>query len=270
MDVVSGIVKSGSLGHVHAHIVDATYGRGEGELHCVGRIERTGGCDGTLLRSGEVEHLRAERKIGGVVFVRPCGGEAVGVALAARDCEHVVGIVHGKKVRTMDRAERARVRAVVVGERDGKLVSNYLAFKYNDELREEWERIFYGRFPCSDYEVSAYSQMNRKELLYPVKDISAEKFIDKYMEYDCFLILYYDDESQIPSENEMKEYILDLVDDEPHPYSISIFYCDSKYDRDEVISNYNVEYHLYMTDDDTIKSLNVSYNGDTSKNHSLI
>ena len=90
------------------------------------------------------------------------------------------------------------------------------------------------------------------------------------MEYDCFLILYYDDESQIPSENEMKEYILDLVEDEPHPYSISIFYCDSKYDRDEVISNYNVEYRLYMTDDDTIKSLNVSYNGDTSKNHSLI
>lgn len=169
--------------------------------------------------------------------------------------------VHSKKYKTDD---------IIVGERDGKLVSNYLAFKYNDELREEWERIFYGRFPCSDYEVSAYSQMNRKELLYPVKDISAEKFIDKYMEYDCFLILYYDDESQIPSENEMKEYILDLVEDEPHPYSISIFYCDSKYDRDEVISNYNVEYRLYMTDDDTIKSLNVSYNGDTSKNHSLI
>lgn len=169
--------------------------------------------------------------------------------------------VHSKKYKT---------DGIIVGERDGKLVSNYLAFKYNDELREEWERIFYGRFPCSDYEVSAYSQMNRKELLYPVKDISAEKFIDKYMEYDCFLILYYDDESQIPSENEMKEYILDLVEDEPHPYSISIFYCDSKYDRDEVISNYNVEYRLYMTDDDTIKSLNVSYKGDTSKNHSLI
>jgi len=175
------------------------------------------------------------------------------------DYDHIQ--VHSKKYKT---------DGIIVGERDGKLVSNYLAFKYNDELREEWERIFYGRFPCSDYEVSAYSQMNRKELLYPVKDISAEKFIDKYMEYDCFLFLYYDDESQIPSENEMKEYILDLVEDEPHPYSISIFYCDSKFDRDEAVSNYNVEYRLYMTDDDTIKSLNVSYKGDTSKNHSLI
>ena len=67
--------------------------------------------------------------------------------------------VHSKKYKT---------DGIIVGERDGKLVSNYLAFKYNDELREEWERIFYGRFPCSDYEVSAYSQMNRKELLYPM------------------------------------------------------------------------------------------------------
>ena len=169
--------------------------------------------------------------------------------------------VHSKKYKTDD---------ILVGERDGKLVTNYLAYKYDDELREEWERIFYGRFPCSDYEVSAYSQKHKTDLLYPAKDISADKFIDKYMEYDCFLFLYYDDESQIPSENEMKDYILDFVDDEPHPYSLNIYYCDSEYDGDDVISNYYVKYHLYMTDENTIKMLEVNYREDKSKNHVLI
>lgn len=169
--------------------------------------------------------------------------------------------VHSKKYKTDD---------IEVTEKDGKLVSNYLAFKYDDELREEWERIFYGRFPCSDYEVSAYSQMHRPNLWYPVKDISADKFIDKYMMYECFLFLYYDDESEIPTEEEMKEYILDFIEDEPHAYTITFFYCDSKYDSDDVISNYYVEYHLHMTDEDTIKRLDVNYHGDSSKNHDLI
>lgn len=169
--------------------------------------------------------------------------------------------VHSKKYKTDD---------VEVTEKDGKLVSNYLAFKYDDELREEWERLFYGRFPCSDYEISAYSQMHRPNLWYPVKDIGADKFIDKYMVYDCFLFLYYDDESEIPTEEEMKEYILDFIEDEPHAYSITFFYCDSKYDSDDVISNYYVEYHLHMTDEDTIKRLDVKYHGDSSKNHDLI
>ena len=159
---------------------------------------------------------------------------------------------------------------VCICEKDGRLYSNYLAFVHEDACRDEFDRIFSGAFPCSYFEVSGYVQRFDYYTVYPVEDISAEKFIRKYMEFDCQLFLFYEDGKGIPSEDEMVECITDLVKSEPHAYKITIFCADSKYSREEAITHCTVDYRLVMDEDDNIKSLYVDYKYGSENDRYLI
>lgn len=158
---------------------------------------------------------------------------------------------------------------ICICERDGELYSNYLAFVHEEACRDEFDRVFGSRFPCSYYTVGGYVQRFDYYMDYPVKNISADKFIEKYMDYRCYLFLFYDDVSGIPSEDEMKEYVVDLVKSEPHVYNVTIFCSDAEFTEDEAIKHCVVEYRLLMNKKDTIDSLYVDYT-DSSDNDRYI
>lgn len=172
--------------------------------------------------------------------------------------------------RVLVSSELYETSNIIICEKNGKLYSNYLAFVHDDACRDEFDRIFSGSFPCSYFTVGGYTQRFDYDKNYPVRDISADKFIQKYMDYNCFLFLYYDDVSDIPSEEEMEECILDLVKSEPHAYNVSIFCADSRYSEDEAIKKCVVDYRLYMTEQDTIKSLYVDYKDSNDNDRYLI
>ena len=145
---------------------------------------------------------------------------------------------------------------IVICEKDGELYSNYPAFVHEDACRDEFDR-FFKDFPCSYFTVGGYTQKFDIYTDYPIKDISDKKFIKKYMKYECFLFLFYDDVSDIPSEKDIEDCVLDLIKSEPHKYDLTIFCSDSKYTQDEAIKNWEKKYVLKMKSEKTISSFYV-------------
>ena len=153
----------------------------------------------------------------------------------------------------------------------GELRTNYLALVYEDDIYDELYRVLGDRFPCSDYVIR---QANQNTYLgYPVEDIGARKFIRDYMDYDCQVLLFYDDESQIPDDDEIKEIFLDLLDDENHIYTLELYYIDAKdaeLAEDNPLKYYTVRYQLFMTEEDHINNMYVDYYGGTENDHFIV
>ena len=144
-------------------------------------------------------------------------------------------------------------------EEDGKLKSNYLAYVYKDFCTAELERVLAGRFPCDKYVIGQSDQYLNTQLVYPVKNMNAKEFIENYMDYDTALYLYVDGKENIPSEQEVEQYLMDLAADEPHAYDLLITYCDSSTLDGKAADVYTVQYMIDMSDEKTIKQFYVTY-----------
>ena len=92
------------------------------------------------------------------------------------------------------------------------------------------------------------------------------------MDYECDMFLFYEDESQIPTEEEMESLLLDLASYENHIYSIHFKYIDIKYADDEKLArkNYTVDYLLHMKTEDRIDNIYVSYKDPAIDNHYIV
>ena len=153
----------------------------------------------------------------------------------------------------------------------GKLVTNYQAIAYKEAIVDEMYRVIGDRFPCSSYVITNANQDSYNG--YPVEDFGAKKFIKEYMDYRCDVILFYDDESQIPDDDKIKELFYGLLEDEPHIYTLHLYYIDVK-DKDLAIDDplrfYKVKYQLFMTEEDVIKNIYVDYHDATKEDHYIV
>ena len=160
---------------------------------------------------------------------------------------------------------------VGIWKEKGVLYTDYHALAYEEDINDELYRVLDGRFPCSDYYIYQNHQNSYKG--YPVEETGARKFIKEYMDYHCTVFLFYDDESQIPDDDEIKQIFLDLIDDEDHIYNLQLYYFDSK-DADLVEDNYlkyyKVRFQLFMTEEDHINNIYVDYNGGTENDHKIV
>ena len=155
--------------------------------------------------------------------------------------------------------------------RVGELYTNYLAIAYEEDIYDELYRVLDGRFPCSSYVIRQANQRSYKG--YPVEDIGARKFIKNYMDYDCQVLLFCDDESQIPDDDEIKDIFLELLDDEPRVYNLQLYYFDAKdadLAEDNPLKYYKVRYQLFMTEEDHINNMYADYNGGTENDHYIV
>lgn len=153
----------------------------------------------------------------------------------------------------------------------GELFTNYLAIAYEEDIYDELYRVLDGRFPCSSYVIRQANQRSYKG--YPVEDIGARKFIKNYMDYDCQVLLFCDDESQIPDDDEIKDIFLELLDDEPRVYNLQLYYFDTKdadLAEDNPLKYYKVRYQLFMTEEDYINNMYADYNGGTENDHYIV
>ena len=160
---------------------------------------------------------------------------------------------------------------VGIWKEKGVLYTDYHALAYDEEIKEELYSVLGDRFPCSSYYIYQNNQYSYKG--YPVEETGARKFIKEYMDYYCTVFLFYDDESQIPDDDEIKQIFFDLIDDENHIYNLQLYYFDSK-DADLVEDNYlkyyKVRFQLFMTEEDHINNLYVDYNGGTENDHKIV
>lgn len=160
---------------------------------------------------------------------------------------------------------------VGIWKEKGVLYTDYHALVYEEDINDELDRVLDGRFPCSDYYIYQNHQNSYKG--YPVEDTGARKFIKEYMDYNCTVFLFYDDESQIPDDDEIKQIFLDLIDDEDHIYDLQLYYFDSE-DADLVEDNYRkyykVRFQLFMTEEDHINNIYVDYNGGNENDHKIV
>ena len=153
----------------------------------------------------------------------------------------------------------------------GELYTNYLALAYEKDIYDELYRVLDERFPCSSYVIRQIYQDSYKG--YPVEDIGARKFIKNYMDYNCQVLLFCDDESQIPGDDEIKEIFYDLIDDEPHIYTLQLYYFDAKdadLAKDDPLKFYKVRYQLFMTEEDYINNIYADYSGGTENDHYIV
>lgn len=153
----------------------------------------------------------------------------------------------------------------------GRLYTDYLALAYEKDIYNELYRVIDDRFPCSSYYIRQANQRSYNG--YPVEDIGAGEFIKEYMDYNCQVFLFYDDGSQIPDEDEIKQIFLDLIDDETHVYDLNLYYFDIK-DADLVEDNflkyYKVRYMLFMTEEDHINNIYVDYHDGNEDDHYIV
>ena len=160
---------------------------------------------------------------------------------------------------------------VGIWKEKGVLYTDYHALAYDEEIKDELYSVLGDRFPCSSYYIYQNNQYSYKG--YPVEETGARKFIKEYMDYHCTVFLFYDDESQIPDDDEIKQIFLDLIDDEDHIYNLQLYYFDSK-DADLVEDNYlkyyKVRFQLFMTEEDHINNIYVDYNGGTENDHKIV
>lgn len=160
---------------------------------------------------------------------------------------------------------------VGIWKEKGVLYTDYHALAYDEEIKEELYSVLGDRFPCSSYYIYQNDQYSYKG--YPVEETGARKFIKEYMDYHCTVFLFYDDESQIPDDDEIKQIFFDLIDDEDHIYNLQLYYFDSK-DADLVEDNYlkyyKVRFQLFMTEEDHINNIYVDYNGGTENDHKIV
>lgn len=153
----------------------------------------------------------------------------------------------------------------------GELCTNYLAYAYEEDIYDELYRVLDGRFPCSGYVIRQANQRTYNG--YPVEDIGARKFIKNYMDYDCQVLLFCDDESQIPDDDEIKEIFLELLDDEPRVYNLQLYYFDAEdaeLAEDNPLKYYKVRYQLFMTEEDHINNIYADYHGGTEDDHYIV
>lgn len=153
----------------------------------------------------------------------------------------------------------------------GKLYTNYLALVYEEDIYEELYRVLDGRFPCSSYSIGRANQDSFKG--YPVEDIGPRRFIKEYMDYRCRIILFYEDESQIPDDDEIKQIFLDLLDDENHIYDLQLYYCDAQdaeLAEDNCLKYYKVRFQLFMTEEDHINNIYVDYCDGNDNDHFIV
>ena len=160
---------------------------------------------------------------------------------------------------------------VGIWKEKGVLYTDYHALAYDEEIKDELYSVLGDRYPCSSYYIYQNNQYSYKG--YPVEETGARKFIKEYMDYHCTVFLFYDDESQIPDDDEIKQIFLDLIDDEDHIYNLQLYYFDSK-DADLVEDNYlkyyKVRFQLFMTEEDHINNIYVDYNGGTENDHKIV
>ncbi|MBR2993308.1 MAG: hypothetical protein IKF31_08395 [Clostridiales bacterium] len=159
---------------------------------------------------------------------------------------------------------------ISVWKEKGEIRTNYQSLLYQEDCIDELDRLFEGYFPCSSYLISGFYQYN--EGGYALEEMGARKFIKNYMDYNCTLILFYDDKSQVPSEEEMTDLLIDFASREPHEYSIYFDFCDAKYKDDEklALKNYDVSYLLHMDEEDHIKHIYVSYKDGSADSKYLV
>lgn len=157
-----------------------------------------------------------------------------------------------------------------VWKEKGEIRTNYQALLYQEDCLEELDRLLKGNFPCSSYIITGYSTYTDGG--YPLEEMGARKFIKNYMDYECTMILFYDDKSQIPSEEEMTDLLIDFASQEPHVYSIYFDFCDAKYKDDEklALKNYDVSYLLHMDEEDHIKHIYASYKDGSADDHYVV
>ena len=163
---------------------------------------------------------------------------------------------------------------------NGNLCTNYHYIAYKKDIYEELHRVLDGRFPCSSCVIMGADEPSNG---FPVEATDAEKYIKDYMNYRCRVLLFYEDESQIPDDDEIKEIIYDLIADEKHVYTLYLYYIDAQYADDKyegvryskltdtsILDKYKVRFRLSMKDTDHISRIDVEYNDGSDNDHTIV
>ena len=153
---------------------------------------------------------------------------------------------------------------IVRKEKDGELVTNYNYIRYKEDAEDYIEDYFDGIFECDDYD----TYFNPHGSYTPIKDMSCKEYLKKYLELNRVQVALYKEDGIFPSEEEMTQKFIDIVEDRDEPCNITVYCCTEEVDRELLHKESMYYYTLTMNKPDKINS--ISYTGDGGNDRHVI
>ena len=158
---------------------------------------------------------------------------------------------------------------VYIKKKDGELLSNYNLYLYEEEIQDYFHDYMEKWFDdeCKSFQIS-YVPTNENRLT-PLEDISAKKFIKNYVEFDKVRVHLCCPDGDYPSEDEIKDILIDIAEERGEKINIVVFCSTEKYNKKKL--KYDISYSLYMKDDDEIEHIYVTYSDkDLGESHYIL
>ena len=159
---------------------------------------------------------------------------------------------------------------VYIKKKDGELLSNYNRFRYEEEIQDYFHDYLDDWFDgtCKSFQIS-YIPSSENNLT-PLEDISAKKFIKKYVTFDKVRVHLYCPDGDYPSEDEIKDILIDIAKERGEKTEIVVFCSTKKYKKNSE-TKYDISYDLHMKTDDKIDSIYAFVsNKDYGESHYLV
>lgn len=159
---------------------------------------------------------------------------------------------------------------VYVKKANGELLSNYNRYRYEEEIQDYFHDYLDDWFDdeCDSF-VAIYVPTSENDLT-PIEDISAKKFIKKYVDVDKVQVRMCCSDGDYPDEEVIKDILIDIVEDRGGAKTnISVLISKKKYKKNKS-EKYDVSYSLCMKEDGEIDNIYVSYLNDGGESHYLL
>ena len=151
-----------------------------------------------------------------------------------------------------------------VKEKDGELSTNYNTIRYHDEAVEYFEEYFDGEFDCDEYEITFWAHNQYT----PLEDISAEKYIKKYVTCNEVSIYLIREDKTFPFEEEMSDKMIEIAKDRDEVCDLTVFCLEEMTDNPVIDSV--CYYKLYMDRRGHVKYVRVSNHEPEKESHYVV
>ena len=131
------------------------------------------------------------------------------------------------------------------------LTSNYNSIRYQKESEDYFRDYFTSKFVCDDCKVRDNSLRRAS----PVKDMSAEEYVQNYLQMKYVDIIIYRKSGVFPDSEVMTEKIIDICKDRDEICEFNIYCCKDKTSFENAENTCECYYHLSMHEKGKIDTL---------------
>jgi len=153
---------------------------------------------------------------------------------------------------------------------NGKLLTDYNYYRYVDDV-DEYFYDYFGDWVediCDSYEVSHVAGSD--DIYSPLEDISAEEYIEKYVDCDTVYVFLYEPSGDFLSEDEMRDLLINVCKDREEACVIKIYWYTEKPEKDDRFKTYVEDYSLYMKEKGTIRNIYHNYKDPAKEDHYVL